>query len=475
MQSLAIEDVLRIPIVRKVADLAEKLNIEVYIVGGFVRDIFLERESKDLDIVVLGKGIEFAQTLSNTLGDGVRTAYFKNFGTAQVKYEDWILEFVGARKESYNRDSRNPVVEDGTLDDDQKRRDFTINAMYISLNKDTLGEVIDPFGGMEHMKQKLIQTPLDPKVTFDDDPLRMLRAIRFAARFGFRLSDEVMQAINDYSDRIKIISAERIIEEINGMIMADKPSLAFKLMEMTGLLKIIFPELVRLKGVEVRNGQGHKDNFYHTLQVLDNICPNTDNLWLRWSAIMHDIAKPPTKRFEEGHGWTFHGHEDLGSRWVKKIFRRLRLPLDEKMKYVETLVRLHLRPIALTKETVTDSAVRRLIVDAGDYLDDLLILCRADITSKNEVKVKRFLANLDTVADKVADVIERDNLRNWQPVVNGTHIMERYQIKNPKEIGMLKDAARSAILDGEVPNVLDPVLLFLDKLAADKNIKRKID
>jgi tRNA nucleotidyltransferase/poly(A) polymerase len=328
---------------------------------------------------------------------------------------------------------------------------------------------------MEHMKQKLIQTPLDPKVTFDDDPLRMLRAIRFAARFGFRLSDEVMQAINDYSDRIKIISAERIIEEINGMIMADKPSLAFKLMEMTGLLKIIFPELVRLKGVEVRNGQGHKDNFYHTLQVLDNICPNTDNLWLRWSAIMHDIAKPPTKRFEEGHGWTFHGHEDLGSRWVKKIFRRLRLPLDEKMKYVETLVRLHLRPIALTKETVTDSAVRRLIVDAGDYLDDLLILCRADITSKNEVKVKRFLANLDTVADKVADVIERDNLRNWQPVVNGTHIMERYQIKNPKEIGMLKDAARSAILDGEVPNVLDPVLLFLDKLAADKNIKRKID
>ncbi len=475
MQSLAIEDVLRIPIVRKVADLAEKLNIEVYIVGGFVRDIFLERESKDLDIVVLGKGIEFAQTLSNNLGEGVRTAYFKNFGTAQVKYEDWILEFVGARKESYNRDSRNPVVEDGTLDDDQKRRDFTINAMYISLNKDTLGEVIDPFGAMEHMKQKLIQTPLDPKVTFDDDPLRMLRAIRFAARFGFRLSDEVMQAITDYSDRIKIISAERIIEEINGMIMADKPSLAFKLMEMTGLLKIIFPELVRLKGVEVRNGQGHKDNFYHTLQVLDNICPNTDNLWLRWSAIMHDIAKPPTKRFEEGHGWTFHGHEDLGSRWVKKIFRRLRLPLDEKMKYVETLVRLHLRPIALTKETVTDSAVRRLIVDAGDYLDDLLILCRADITSKNEVKVKRFLANLDTVADKVADVIERDNLRNWQPVVNGTHIMERYQIKNPREIGMLKDAARSAILDGEVPNVLDPVLLFLDKLAADKNIKRKID
>ena len=475
MQSLAIEDVLRIPIVRKVADLAEKLNIEVYIVGGFVRDIFLERESKDLDIVVLGKGIEFAQTLSNTLGEGVRTAYFKNFGTAQVKYEDWILEFVGARKESYNRGSRNPMVEDGTLDDDQKRRDFTINAMYISLNKDTLGEVIDPFGGMEHMEQKLIQTPLDPKITFDDDPLRMLRAIRFAARFGFRLSDEVKQAITDYSDRIKIISAERIIEEINGMIMADKPSLAFKLMEMTGLLKIIFPELVRLKGVEVRNGQGHKDNFYHTLQVLDNICPNTDNLWLRWSAIMHDIAKPPTKRFEEGHGWTFHGHEDLGSRWVKKIFRRLRLPLDEKMKYVESLVRLHLRPIALTKETVTDSAVRRLIVDAGDHLDDLLTLCRADITSKNEAKVKRFLANLDTVAEKVADVIERDNLRNWQPVVNGTHIMERYQIKNPREIGILKDAARSAILDGEVPNVLEPALLFLDKLAANENIKRKID
>ncbi|MDA8895999.1 CCA tRNA nucleotidyltransferase [Bacteroidia bacterium] len=475
MQSLAIEDVLQIPIVRKVADLAEKLNIETYIVGGFVRDIFLERESKDLDIVVLGKGIEFAHALSGELGEGVRTAYFKNFGTAQVKYEDWILEFVGARKESYNRGSRNPMVEDGTLDDDQKRRDFTINAMYISLNKDTLGEVIDPFGGMEHMEQKLIQTPLDPKITFDDDPLRMLRAIRFAARFGFRLSDEVKQAITDYSDRIKIISAERIIEEINGMIMADKPSLAFKLMEMTGLLKIIFPELVRLKGVEVRNGQGHKDNFYHTLQVLDNICPNTDNLWLRWSAIMHDIAKPPTKRFEEGHGWTFHGHEDLGSRWVKKIFRRLRLPLDEKMKYVESLVRLHLRPIALTKETVTDSAVRRLIVDAGDHLDDLLTLCRADITSKNEAKVKRFLANLDTVAEKVADVIERDNLRNWQPVVNGTHIMERYQIKNPREIGILKDAARSAILDGEVPNVLEPALLFLDKLAANENIKRKID
>jgi len=473
MQSAAIEDVLGIPIIRKVADLAAELNTETYIVGGFVRDIYLNRESKDLDIVVLGKGIDFAKELTAKLGEGARTAYFKNFGTAQVKYEDWILEFVGARKESYSRDSRNPIVEDGSLEDDQKRRDFTINSMYISLNADTIGEVIDPFNGLAHIEDKLIQTPLDPKITFDDDPLRMLRAIRFATRFGFKLSDEVLEAITKYSDRIKIISAERIIEEINGMILTERPSLAFKLMEKTGLLKIIFPELVALKGVEIKNGLGHKDNFYHTLQVLDNICPNTNNLWLRWAAIMHDIAKPPTKRFEVGHGWTFHGHEDMGSRWVKKIFRRLRLPLDDKMKYVETLVRLHLRPIALTKEVVTDSAIRRLIVDAGEYLEDLLTLCRADITSKNEAKVRKFQANLNNVESKVADVIERDNLRNWQPVVNGNHIKQRYIIKNPREIGILKDAARSAILDGEVPNELEPALLFLDKLASNENIERK--
>jgi tRNA nucleotidyltransferase/poly(A) polymerase len=473
MQSAAIVDVLQLPIIQKVAQLADELDVETYIVGGFVRDIFLERESKDLDIVVLGKGIDFAKLLTKELGEGARTSYFKNFGTAQVKYHDWILEFVGARKESYSRDSRNPVVEDGSLADDQIRRDFTINAMYISLNKSNFGELLDPFSGIEHMEKQLIQTPRDPKITFDDDPLRMLRAIRFAARFNFTLSEEVLEAISNYSERIKIISAERIIDEINGMIMTDKPSVAFKLMEETGLLNIIFPELVNLKGVEIRNGQGHKDNFYHTLEVLDNICPNTDNLWLRWAAIMHDIAKPPTKRFEEGHGWTFHGHEDLGSRWVKRIFRRLRLPLDDKMKYVETLVRLHLRPIALTKEIVTDSAVRRLIVDAGDQLQDLITLCRADITSKNKEKVRRFQANLNLVEEKVADVIERDNLRNWQPVLTGHHIMQRYLIKKPKDIGILKDAVREAIIDEQVPNELEAIYNFLDALALANNIELK--
>ncbi len=473
MQSQAINIAIDKPIIATIAQIAQQNKVETYIVGGYVRDIFLGKESKDLDIVVIGKGIDFAQLVAAKLGEGARCSYFKNFGTAQIKIDEYILEFVGARRESYQRNSRNPIVEDGSLLDDQKRRDFTINSMYISLNQANYGRLIDPFDGIAHLKSQLIETPLDPQITFDDDPLRMLRAIRFAVRFEFKLSDRVLQAIKNNAHRISIISPERVIDEINAMILTPKPSLAFKLMEITGLLQLIFPELVALKGAEIKNGMGHKDNFYHTLQVLDNICTLTDKLFLRWAAIMHDIAKPATKRFEPGIGWTFHGHEDLGARWVKRIFTRLRLPLDEQMRYVEKLVRLHLRPIALTKESSTDSGLRRLIVDAGDDLADLLTLCRADITSKNEAKVAKYIANLNKVEENIADLIERDNLRNWQPVLTGNHIMQRYAINKPQQIGMLKEAARNAILDGVVPNELQATIGYLDKLAMEHKIEIK--
>jgi tRNA nucleotidyltransferase/poly(A) polymerase len=398
---------------------------------------------------------------------------FKNFGTAQIKFDDWIIEFIGARKESYRRDSRKPIVENGTLIDDQNRRDFTINAMYLSLNSDNFGELYDPFNGVQDLQNMVIRTCSNPDITFSDDPLRMLRAIRFASRLNFRIELKTFEAIKANVNRIEIVSQERITDEMNGMIMGEKPSRAFEMMSKTGLLTLIFKEMMDLHGVETRNGKSHKDNFYHTLQVLDNICEFTDNLWLRWAAILHDIAKPATKRFDPKVGWTFHGHEDKGSRMVKGIFKRMRLPLDEKMRYVSTLVLLHLRPIVLSKETVTDSAVRRLIVDAGDYVSDLVILCRADITSKNEAKVEKHLRNLVLVEEKISEVMAKDELRNWQPVLTGNHIKNHFDIKDPQHIGMIKEAVREVILEGQIPNELEAALKLAVEIAAKLGVSQK--
>jgi tRNA nucleotidyltransferase/poly(A) polymerase len=398
---------------------------------------------------------------------------FKNFGTAQIKFDDWIIEFIGARKESYRRDSRKPIVENGTLIDDQNRRDFTINAMYLSLNSDNFGELYDPFNGVQDLQNMVIRTCSNPDITFSDDPLRMLRAIRFASRLNFRIELKTFEAIKANVNRIEIVSQERITDEMNGMIMGEKPSRAFEMMSKTGLLTLIFKEMMDLHGVETRNGKSHKDNFYHTLQVLDNICEFTDNLWLRWAAILHDIAKPATKRFDPKVGWTFHGHEDKGSRMVKGIFKRMRLPLDEKMRYVSTLVLLHLRPIVLSKETVTDSAVRRLIVDAGDYVSDLVILCRADITSKNEAKVEKHLRNLVLVEEKISEVMAKDELRNWQPVLTGNHIKNHFDIKDPQHIGMIKEAVREVILEGQIPNELEAALKLAVEIAAKLGVSVK--
>jgi tRNA nucleotidyltransferase/poly(A) polymerase len=398
---------------------------------------------------------------------------FKNFGTAQIKFDDWIIEFIGARKESYRRDSRKPIVENGTLIDDQNRRDFTINAMYLSLNSDNFGELYDPFNGVQDLQNMVIRTCSNPDITFSDDPLRMLRAIRFASRLNFRIELKTFEAIKANVNRIEIVSQERITDEMNGMIMGEKPSRAFEMMSKTGLLTLIFKEMMDLHGVETRNGKSHKDNFYHTLQVLDNICEFTDNLWLRWAAILHDIAKPATKRFDPKVGWTFHGHEDKGSRMVKGIFKRMRLPLDEKMRYVSTLVLLHLRPIVLSKETVTDSAVRRLIVDAGDYVSDLVILCRADITSKNEAKVEKHLRNLVLVEEKISEVMAKDELRNWQPVLTGNHIKNHFDIKDPQHIGMIKEAVREVILEGQIPNELEAALKLAVGIAAKLGVSVK--
>jgi poly(A) polymerase len=396
-----------------------------------------------------------------------------SFGTAQIKFDDWIIEFIGARKESYRRDSRKPIVENGTLIDDQNRRDFTINAMYLSLNSDNFGELYDPFNGVQDLQNMVIRTCSNPDITFSDDPLRMLRAIRFASRLNFRIELKTFEAIKANVNRIEIVSQERITDEMNGMIMGEKPSRAFEMMSKTGLLTLIFKEMMDLHGVETRNGKSHKDNFYHTLQVLDNICEFTDNLWLRWAAILHDIAKPATKRFDPKVGWTFHGHEDKGSRMVKGIFKRMRLPLDEKMRYVSTLVLLHLRPIVLSKETVTDSAVRRLIVDAGDYVSDLVILCRADITSKNEAKVEKHLRNLVLVEEKISEVMAKDELRNWQPVLTGNHIKNHFDIKDPQHIGMIKEAVREVILEGQIPNELEAALKLAVEIAAKLGVSVK--
>ncbi|MFN4941401.1 MAG: CCA tRNA nucleotidyltransferase [Bacteroidota bacterium] len=458
------------PIFELIGKTADDMKLKAWVVGGFVRDSILKHENKDIDIVVVGNGVDFAQAVAKNFNNDCTLSVFRNFGTAQIKFDDWIIEFIGARKESYRRDSRKPMVENGTLEDDQNRRDFTINAMYLSLNSDHYGELYDPFNGVQDLQNGVIKTCNNPDVTFDDDPLRMLRGIRFASRLNFRIELKTFEAIKRNVNRIEIVSQERVTDEVNAMIMAEKPSRAFDMMSKTGLLTLIFPELMALHGVETRNGKSHKDNFYHTLQVLDNICELTDNLWLRWAAILHDIAKPATKRFDNKVGWTFHGHEDKGSRMVKSIFKRMRLPLDEKMRYVSKLVLLHLRPIVLSKETVTDSAVRRLIVDAGEHVTDLVTLCRADITSKNEAKVEKHLRNLVLVQDKINEVLAKDELRNWQPVLTGNHIKNHFEIKDPQDIGKIKEAVRELILDGHIPNELDIALEKAHEIAQSMNI-----
>jgi poly(A) polymerase len=456
------------PIFRIVGETAVETGTEVYVIGGFVRDLLLKRSSKDIDFVVLGNGIMLAEAVTGKLEGVHKVSVFRNFGTAMIHFGDMQIEFVGARKESYNFNSRKPVVASGSLTDDQNRRDFTINAMAISLNKDNYGELIDPFGGIEDLKSKTIRTPLDPEMTFSDDPLRMMRAIRFATQLNFSVLPQTLDAIAQNRDRIKIISAERISEELNKIILSDKPSTGFKLLEMTGLLSNIFPQLVALKGIENIEGKAHKDNFYHTLEVLDKISHKTDNLWLRWAALLHDIAKPLTKKFNAETGWTFHGHEIKGARMVAHIFRQMKLPLNEKMRYVQKLVSLHLRPIALAEDVVTDSAVRRLLFEAGDDIEDLMTLCEADITSKDQQKVKRYLSNFQNVRVKLKEIEEKDNIRNWQPPISGEEIMQAFNLKPCREVGVIKTAIREAILEGQLPNDHEAAYEFM--LAEGKKI-----
>ncbi len=453
---------------------ADQMQLETYIIGGFVRDLYLNRKSKDIDIVTIGSGIELAKKVSENLKNKPQVNIFKNFGTAMLKYKDLEIEFVGARKESYQSDSRKPLVEDGTLEDDQNRRDFTINALALRLNKSNFGELVDPFNGIDDLKNKIIRTPLNPDITFSDDPLRIMRAIRFSAQLGFEIQSETLQSISKNKERINIISGERIIDEINKIMMSEKPSVGFKLMEETGLLKIIFPEFQLLKGVDKVNGIGHKDNFYHTLEVLDRIVPNTDNLWLRWSALLHDIAKPVTKKFVEGQGWTFHAHNFVGVKMIPGIFKRLKLPLNEKMKYVQKMVQLHMRPIVLSEEVVTDSAVRRLLYEAGDDIDDLMTLCEADITSKNSDKVKRYMKNFLLVREKLKEIEEKDAIRNFEPPVKGELIMETFALQPGREVGIIKDAIKDAILDGIIHNDFDEAFEFMLKKASEIGLIRKV-
>jgi poly(A) polymerase len=454
------------PLFVALRETAAEMGLRSYVIGGYVRDLLLGRPCKDIDVVVEGKGIALAEAFAKRVGDG-HYSFFENFGTAMVVYGDYEVEFVGARRESYQRNSRKPIVEEGTLEDDQLRRDFTINALSLSLNADDYGDLHDPFGGLQDLRDGIIRTPTDPDITFSDDPLRMMRAVRFATRLGFEIHPETYEALIRNRERLPIVSQERITEELNKIIMAPVPSIGFKLLFDTGLLHQFFPLFCELQGVDMVNGRGHKDNFYHTLQVLDNLCTMTDDLWLRWGAVLHDIAKPATKRYYPKQGWTFHGHEDLGARWVPRIFKELRLPLDHKMKFVQKLVQLHLRPIALVDDGVTDSAVRRLVFDAGEDLEALMKLCRADITTRNAAKMERILRNFDAVERKIMEVAERDALRNFQPPVTGEMIMEMFNLPPGRLVGEIKLAVREAILEGIIPNEYDAALAFVRAKGAE--------
>lgn len=461
----------------KVARAANTLGVDAYLIGGFVRDKILDRITRDADIVCIGDGIALATEVARQFKPAPTVNYFKNFGTAHIVVDDegqpLDIEFVGARKESYRSDSRKPDVIPGTVEDDQNRRDFTINALAISLNKSDYGLLIDPFGGMQDLVNKIIRTPLQPEQTFSDDPLRMMRAIRFATQLGFRIEETTWEGIKQMAERIRIVSQERITDELNKIVLAQKPSIGFDLLYRSGLLQRIFPAMVELAGAEYKDGHGHKDNFYHTLQVLDNIAVHTNDLWLRWAAILHDIAKPATKRFEEGHGWTFHGHEVVGGRMVPKIFTKLKLPMNEKMRLVKKLVELHLRPISLTKENITDSAIRRLLFDAGEDFESLMLLCEADITSKNRQKVKRYLENFQLVRERCREVEESDHIRNWQPPISGELIMDTFGLSPSKPVGIIKDALKDAILDGLIPNTYEAAYSFMIGKAAEMGLKAK--
>ena len=474
MRKLTQEDLIRLldkKIFRLISETADAEGMECYVVGGYVRDLFLERPSQDIDVVTVGSGIKLARALANRLGTGAHLSVFSNFGTAQVKWHGHEVEFVGARRESYSHDSRKPVVEDGTLEDDQNRRDFTINAMAVCLNKARFGELVDPFDGLWDMEDRLIRTPLDPDTTFSDDPLRMMRCIRFATQLNFQIDEETFDALARNKERISIISRERIADELNKIMMTPTPSKGFVEMERCGLLPLVLPELAALEGVTKMNGRAHKDNFYHTLEVLDNVCRGSDNLWLRWAALLHDIGKPRTKRFDPVAGWTFHNHDFVGMKMVPGIFRKMKLPMDERMKYVQKLVGLHMRPIVIADEEVTDSAVRRLLFEAGNDIEDLMTLCEADITSKNAMRKQRFLDNFKLVREKLVDLEERDRIRNFQPPVTGEEIMEVFGLQPCREVGVLKTAIKDAILDGVVPNEHDAAYAFMLRKAEEIGLK----
>ncbi|MCC6286832.1 MAG: HD domain-containing protein [Chitinophagaceae bacterium] len=458
-------------IFKKISEAAAEIGVDCYVIGGFVRDKIIGRQTKDADIVCVGDGIVLAHQAAKQFSPVPHVSFFKSYGTAHIKVDDLDIEFVGARKESYRSDSRNPEVVAGTLNDDQDRRDFTINALAISVSKKDYGSLLDPFGGLNDIDNKTIRTPLDPDKTFSDDPLRMMRGIRFAAQLQFTIDDNTWEGIAKNSKRISIISQERITDEFNKILLSKKPSVGLDLLYKSGLMKLIFPQMVDLAGAEYKDGKGHKDNFYHTLQVVDNIAEHTNDLWLRWAAVLHDIAKPATKKFEEGHGWTFHGHEVVGARMVPKIFAKMRLPLDNKMRFVQKMVALHLRPISLTKENITDSAIRRLLFDAGDDIDALMMLCRADITSKNKQKVKHYLDNFEMVEERLKEVEENDRIRNWQPPITGEMIMETFGISPCKKVGDIKNAIKDAILDGEIENNYDAAYNFMLQKAKALNLE----